>query len=165
MAEFGLIVGILLAAIGYGVFRTRRYYGQLFSDAHQRVLHGALLDALDAARKAPDEQPPSPEFGTAFVTYGDIGVGVTANESDDLVHVSFSQVSRVTTAAVGQRIGALILKTLGADQAELFMTPSRVHHIQGASLVIERSFDVAFKNAMAGERPHFKMVDPEMGEG
>jgi hypothetical protein len=116
----GIVVALALAGL---VAQRARYYGRLFSDAHFREVYDKFVPALGSGR--------------AFVTSAGLAIAVTRTEVDDrrVLHVSLSQASGYTTAAVAGRFGFFLVAILNRNKMNLdpFFTRSSVHHLVFAS--------------------------------
>jgi hypothetical protein len=115
-----LILGIVVALALAGLVAQRaKYYGRLFSDAHFREVYDEFVPALGSGR--------------AFVTSAGLPIAVTRTEADDrrVLHVSLSQASGYTTAAVAGRFGFFLIAILNRNKMNLdpFFTRSSVHHL------------------------------------
>lgn len=128
----GSVVVILIAAF---VVTRGRYYRRMFSDGNFREFHARLSQAIEKAMVKNQNQDPSLEDGTAFLTDAGLAISVTFNPDDDEVyalHVSISQPSGPTTHSVCSRFGFFIVAMLWDNKSEVvpFFTKSGVHHLR-----------------------------------
>jgi len=133
------VVAVLGLVLGVPVVRRVRLYGRMFSEAHFREVHqrfAAAVQTTTAAWRAPVTEARA-EAGDAFVTSAQLAIAVTASDSNGrhLLHVSLSQATGYTTAAVANRFGFFLITMLNQNKLELdlFFTPSGVHHLVFAS--------------------------------
>jgi hypothetical protein len=140
----GIVVALALAGL---VAQRARYDGRLFSDAHFREVYDKFVPALGSGR--------------AFVTSAGLAIAVTRTEADDhrrVPHVSLSQASGYTTAAVAGRFGFFLVAILNRNKMNLdpFFTRSRVHHLVFASPAAPleiNDFDYVIQQYRRGYRP------------
>jgi hypothetical protein len=128
----GLAIGAALA-VAVPVARLASRYRRMFSDAHFQEVHDRFVRAIHTVEAAWRESAGDPAAKDAFVTSAQLAIVVTTSLTNGrrVLHVSLSQTSGMTTAAVASRFGFFLVTALNRNKMQLdpFVTSSGVRHL------------------------------------
>lgn len=155
----GLAIGAALA-VAAQIARLSRRYSRMFSDAHFKEVHDRFVRAIEAVEASWRASAGDASANDAFVTSAQLAIVVTESLADGcrVLHVSLSQTSGLTTAAVANRFGFFLVTTLNRNKMQLdpFVAPSGVRHLvftwDGTSLAIN-DFESVMDHYRTGYRP------------
>jgi len=156
-----VVIGGLIAVVALYVVSRGRYYGRLFSVASFREFHEKLSAAIAAAQRKGQDQPPSTNDGTAFVTTSGLGVAVTCSKRVDgnqTVHISLSQPGQTTTHALCSRFAFFSVAMFEGMKSDLspYYTDSGIHHLvfRFQTLISQlQDFDVTYARYLSDYKP------------
>jgi hypothetical protein len=138
-AAFGLVLSLAVP-----VLRRMRLYSRMSSEAHFREVYerfAAAVQTVTEVLRAPASAADAEAAGDAFVTSAQLAMAVTASLTNGrhVLHVSLSQTSGYTTTSAASRFGFFLITMLNRNKLELdlFVTPSRVHHLVFSSDLAE----------------------------
>src|SRR5215813_10730234 len=142
-AALWITIGVAVA-VAIGIARLSARYRRMFSEDHFKEVHDRFAVAIKTVQDASRTSTGDTRTEDKFITSAKLGIVVSEHRVDErqVLHVSLSQTTGLTTSAVAGRFGYFLVSILNRNQMELdpFVRPSGVRHLvfawNGAPLAI-----------------------------
>ncbi len=129
-----VVIVVISIALVAGLASSLRHHLRMFSENHFREFHNAMAAAIRVASATEELQDKTTDGKSFFTTKAGLGGFVTfcaLSEGGYNLHISLSQLGRVTTFAVCRHFGLFIVAMLQGNEAELmpYFTDTGVRHL------------------------------------